>query len=158
MLLKTQWVKRFMNGSAVSNVPGCRVRIPWFCSSIVFYALPSCELHSPTKWGLDFACWAHVGHQILIWSKSDLTSIHRYHQNLYVRYMHQPSHSSWFSHKSSFSILLPDPVVYLWEKLRDMTVLKLVSLDEIRDSWEHDEAASEMQAGALIFILHHEYH
>ena len=25
--------------------------------------------------------------------------------------MHQPSHSSWFSHKSSFSILLPDPVM-----------------------------------------------
>ena len=36
-------------------------------------------------------------------------------------------------------------IVYLSEKLRDMTLWKLVFLDEIRDSWEHDEAASEMQ-------------
>ena len=36
-------------------------------------------------------------------------------------------------------------IVYLSENLRDMTLWKLVCLDEIRDSWEHDEAASEMQ-------------
>ena len=36
-------------------------------------------------------------------------------------------------------------IVYLSEKLRDMTLRRLVFLDEIRDSWEHDEAASEMQ-------------
>ena len=36
-------------------------------------------------------------------------------------------------------------IVDLSEKLRDMTLWKLVFLDEIRDSWEHDEAASEMQ-------------
>ena len=36
-------------------------------------------------------------------------------------------------------------IVYLSEKLRDMTLWKLVFLDEIRDSWKHDEATSEMQ-------------
>ena len=36
-------------------------------------------------------------------------------------------------------------IVYLSEKLRDMTLYKLVCLDEIRDSWEHYKAASEMQ-------------
>ena len=36
-------------------------------------------------------------------------------------------------------------VVYLSEKLRDMTLRKLVCLDEIRDGQKHDKAASEMQ-------------
>ena len=36
-------------------------------------------------------------------------------------------------------------IVYLPEKLRDMTFCELVCLDEIGDSWDYDEAASEMQ-------------
>ena len=36
-------------------------------------------------------------------------------------------------------------IVYLSEKLRDMTLQGLVFLEEIRDSWEDDHTASEMQ-------------
>ena len=35
-------------------------------------------------------------------------------------------------------------IVYLPEKIRDMTLCELVCPDEIRDSWDNDEAAYEM--------------